>query len=98
MLGGIVMWKDKMMGEARKQAKEVTKNPYIYPTRGDILAHKKGGFYIVICLSKHTETRQPLVSYQCLETKEYHTRPLEMFTEDRFTIAFNVMTLKEFLK
>jgi len=43
---------------------------------GQRYKHYKGGLYIVIHLSKHTETDELLVIYQSLHFGTYYARPL----------------------
>lgn len=44
--------------------------------------HYKGGEYDVISVAQHSETREPLVVYQCLyDNASWWVRPLDMFCE-----------------
>ena len=43
---------------------------------GQRYKHYKGGIYIVLHLSKHTETDELLVIYQSLHFGTYYARPL----------------------
>jgi hypothetical protein len=55
---------------------------------GDVLIHKKGGAYRVLDTDlTHSETGEPMVSYQAqYGTEGKWVRPKSMFTEDRFRI------------
>jgi len=56
-----------------------------YPTPDHVYKHYKGGLYLVLFLSKHTETGETLVTYQSIHFGSYYSRPLEEWnklTED----------------
>jgi len=46
-----------------------------YPLPGEKYQHYKGGKYEVICLSNHTDTKEPLVIYKSLSFGGFHARP-----------------------
>jgi hypothetical protein len=46
--------------------------------------HKKGGLYEVISVGKDSETKEPVVLYKSLDHGSYWSRPLVMWTSDRF--------------
>jgi len=48
-----------------------------YPIPGTIYKHYKGGYYIVLFLSKHSENGETLVNYQSLLFGSYHSNPLD---------------------
>ena len=65
-----------------------------YPIKDSTYQHYKGNFYQVICVTTDTETQEKFVSYQCLSTGTYYSRPLESFMENvngepRFKLYFN---------
>ena len=43
--------------------------------------HFKGGFYQVLTLALHTETREPLVIYQSEQDGVVYARPVALFME-----------------
>jgi len=53
--------------------------PGIQP--GDIYSHYKGGLYVIVCLSIHESTLEPLVTYRSNARGTIWTRPLRNFTE-----------------
>lgn len=46
---------------------------------GNVYRHFKGGKYVVVALSQHTETGEELVTYQSYQDGKYYTRPKDMF-------------------
>lgn len=66
----------------------------IYPNVGDILLHKKGGYYRVLMYGMHTENQEKVIVYESLETKSVWVRPLTMFKEDRFTVVITAEQLQ----
>ncbi len=48
-----------------------------YPKPDQVYKHYKGGLYLVLFLSKHTETGEILVIYQSIHFGSYYSRPLE---------------------
>ncbi len=48
-----------------------------YPLPGENYQHYKGGKYEVICLSNHTDTKEPLVIYKSLSFGSIYARPLK---------------------
>ena len=48
-----------------------------YPLPGEKYQHYKGGKYEVICLSNHTDTKEPLVIYKSLSFGSIYARPLK---------------------
>jgi hypothetical protein len=55
------------------------KNPLI---RAGIYKHYKGGFYKVISIAKHTETKEDMVVYKSVNDEhQLWVRPLKMFNE-----------------
>lgn len=60
---------------------------YIKPSVGDILLHKKGGYYRVLSYCVHSETQERMVVYESIVEKHVWVRPLNMFTTDRFVVA-----------
>ncbi len=49
------------------------------PYHLEVYQHFKGGVYIKICESIHTETGEELVTYVCATSGEIFSRPKEMF-------------------
>lgn len=47
----------------------------------DVYQHFKGGLYIKLCESKHSENNEELVTYVNVTTGEIWTRPKKMFYE-----------------
>lgn len=45
-----------------------------------VYRHFKGAYVQVLCVAKDTETGMPYVVYKHLETNEFWSRPLDMFT------------------
>ena len=43
--------------------------------------HYKGGFYTLLYIAEHTETRETLVVYRSCEDGKIWVRPAEMFDE-----------------
>ena len=62
---------------------------------GDILKHRKGGYYRVLTFARHTEQPETLIVYVDISSKNVWARPLSMFTDDRFTVAVTAKDLKE---
>lgn len=55
----------------------------LYP--GNIFYHFKGKFYIIVSVSKHTETGELMVNYKALfneDSNKLVSRPAEMFLSD----------------
>ena len=46
-----------------------------------VYQHFKGGFYIVSCVAKHTETKEEMVIYYN-DSGEVFARPITMFLEE----------------
>lgn len=44
--------------------------------------HKKGGIYLVLCQSEHSETREPFITY--IGLSGIWSRPMTMFLDGRF--------------
>lgn len=85
------------MAEKRKRFEDVRgelqEARRLWPV-GTLLAHKKGGTYRVAGHSFHTETQEVLIAYRRiagpnfedpLEQNVIYSRPLSLFTPDRFT-------------
>jgi hypothetical protein len=49
------------------------------PLPGEHYAHYKGGKYVILLLSRHTETGETLVTYRHLTYQTVWTRPLSEF-------------------
>lgn len=49
----------------------------IIPNR--IYEHYKGAWYHLVCEAKHTETQEPMVIYQDIQSKDIYARPLVEF-------------------
>lgn len=68
--------------------------PKIY----DAYRHYKGGCYIVLSVSMHSETKEVLVTYMDLSKRLVWTRPLSMWNEvvdDKGTRRFTLTGLAE---
>jgi len=46
--------------------------------------HKKGGLYIVSDVAIHSETKESLVIYRCMDSNIVYARPVDMFLDGRF--------------
>ena len=44
--------------------------------------HYKGGLYTLICVARHSETGEWLVTYRSQQTADYWVRPLAMWDEN----------------
>lgn len=53
-----------------------------YPTPGKKYRHFKGGLYIVLAITRHSETDELLVIYKSLLFHSIHARPLSMWFEE----------------
>jgi len=53
-----------------------------YPIIGKTYTHYKGGQYKALCVSKHTETSEMLVTYQSIPFGSYHSRPLSIWDDE----------------
>ena len=49
---------------------------------GRVYKHFKGYYCLVLYIAKHTETKEKLVVYQCLNDKNIYARPLHMFLSE----------------
>lgn len=64
---------------------------------GDLLRHYKGTTYVVIFLSKHTETLEQLVTYENADEfgGQFWTRPLSMFDD---VVSYKGASVQRFVK
>ncbi|GBQ97161.1 DUF1653 domain-containing protein [Gluconacetobacter sp. 1b LMG 1731] len=51
-------------------------------TRPGLYRHYKGGLYTLICVGRHSETEEWLVTYRSEARGDYWVRPLAMWVED----------------
>lgn len=73
--------------------KEEKKGKRIQPEKHDIIESAEHGYCIVLHIVTHSESNQNMVVYHTFESKETLVTPLEMFTSDKFKVAFNVKSL-----
>lgn len=52
-----------------------------YPQPHQLYRHYKGGEYMVLAMSTHTETKEPMVVYVSLTYGTIWTRPLKIWNE-----------------
>ena len=52
-----------------------------HPTPG-LYRHYKGGLYTVLCVGRHSETEEWLVTYRCDAQGTYWVRPLDMWLQN----------------
>lgn len=84
----------KMKNELRGIFKEaMSTNKRISVEKHDIIESKEHGYCVVLHVAAHSENNQNMVVYHVFETKETLITPLEMFTTDKFKVAFNVKAL-----
>lgn len=68
----------------------------LYPERGDMYSHYKGGKYKVLTMATHSETGEAMVVYQSLIFGSIFVRPLSLWNS--WVEEVGVPSIKRFIK
>lgn len=62
-------------------SEQTSQNAPQHPKPG-LYRHYKGGLYTVLCVGRHSETEEWLVTYRCDAQGTYWVRPLDMWLQN----------------